>query len=43
MYWFYWEYNGKTPELIFKITWLIKKNLTNYVILNNVVLTTDKY
>ena len=35
MYWFYWEDNGQTPEIIIKIIHLIKKYLTNYVIVNN--------
>lgn len=35
MYWFYWEDNGQTPEIIIKIIYLIKKYLTNYVIVNN--------
>jgi len=35
MYWFYWEDNGNTPEIVIKIMNLIKKKLTNYVIVNN--------
>jgi mannosyltransferase OCH1-like enzyme len=32
MYWFYWEDNGTTPEVVNKIKYLIKKKLKNYII-----------
>ena len=35
MYWFYWADNGQTPKLVLSIIRLIKKNLTNYRIVNN--------
>jgi mannosyltransferase OCH1-like enzyme len=35
MYWFYWEDNGQTPKIVLNIIRLIKKNLTNYRIVNN--------
>ena len=35
MYWFYWEDNGNTKELIYKIIKLIKEKIKNYTIVSN--------